>query len=274
MKLSAKQWMMGIVATVALANVVWAGDVWKEKKPADWSQKDMEKFLTRSPWARTVQPASTPPSMDQGPAGANTGGWGGGAPGGGGGGGAWRGGDMSGGVGAAMPIMTFHVRWVSAPIMREALKVAESESDLLNSAIENYAKDYYVISVSMQIEGGASGGGNTRGGPRGGGNWGGGQWGAPSAGQGASREQEEGRKRFEAALVQGATLRFKGKAVHPAKAEMKPSKAGMTTLYMFPRELKLEEVDKDYVFELTQGQIVTRANFNLKGFEQAQEKGL
>jgi len=262
MRSNAKHWALWWVTAAVLANLTWAGDVWKDKKPADWSQKEMDRFLTRSPWARTVQPATAPQSIDRGPTSANTGGWSG-APGGGGGGGGWQrnGGD------SAMPITTFQVRWVSAPIMREALKIYESEP--LNAAIARYSNDYYIVSVTMQTKGGGGGG---RGGSWGGG---GGRWGPAGGGQGgATAQQEESRKRFEAMLIQGAVLRFGHHAVHPAQAQIVPGKDGMTTLYLFPRTLQLEDASKDFVFEFAQGPAVTQADFSLKGFEQAPEKGL
>ena len=261
MKSDAKRWLLCFVATAVFVNVAWAGDVWKEKKPADWSPKEMEKFLTRSPWARTVEPATSPQSMDHGPTSANTGGWSG-TPGGGGGGGGWRGNGNGGD--SAMPITTFQVRWVSAPIMRAALKLAESEP--LNAAIARYANEYYIISVAMETKGG--GGGGAWGG-------GGGRWGAPGNVQGPKQpQQEEAHKRFEAMLIQSAVLRFGHHAVHPVQAQMVPGKDGMTTLYLFPRTLQLEDASKDFVFEFTQGPAVTQANFSLKGFEQTSEKGL
>ena len=268
MRLSAKHRVICAVAAMLLAGVAWASSPWKDKKPSDWSAKEMDRFLTNSPWAITVQPAAPPQSLDQGRA-QGTGGWGGG-PGGGGGGGR-GGGGMGGNTGGAAPIVTFQIRWVSAPIMREALKVAES--DPLNAAIAKYAGDYYIVSVSMDVEGG-SGSGGARG------SRGGGQWGAPNGGNGGSgsgpsaAQMQEGRDRFQAMLIQGATLKFNHQQVHPKMAQMVPSKTGMTTIYLFPRDLKLESADKDYVFELTQGPMVTRAHFSLKGFEQAPDKGM
>ena len=265
MKLSAIHWVMSTVAVLALVNAAWAGDAWKTKKPAEWSEKEMHKFMTNSPWTRTVQPSMNQMSMDHGPTSANTGGWGGGP---GGGGGGWSGGG-GGNMGGTAPITTFQVRWASAPTMREALKLSASE--MLNAAIARYEKDYYIVSVTMHVEG-AAGAGGKRGGWGGGG--GRGQWGPPG-GQGASPEkQEEFRKQFEQMLIKGAMLRVAGQSVHPEKAEMTPSKEGMTTLYMFPRTLKLEVIEKDFVFELTQGPSVTRANFSFKGLEQSPEKGL
>jgi hypothetical protein len=171
---------------------------------------------------------------------------------------------MGGGMSGAMPIMTFQIRWLSAPIMREALKVTESEP--FNAAIDKYASDYYIIGVQMQIEGG--GGANGPGGGGRGGGRGGGMGGGPSNGDSGGRAQ------FQAMLIQGATLKFGNQMVHPEKAEMAPSKTGMMTLYMFPRTLKLEDADKNYLFQVTQGPSTTRASFSLKGLEEAPEKGL
>jgi hypothetical protein len=169
---------------------------------------------------------------------------------------------MGGSQSGIAPIMTYQIRWLSAPIMREALKVAESEQ--LNAAIDKYASDYYIIGVQMQVEGGASG-------PRGGGQWGGGSGG----GRGPSAQQmEQGHSQFEAMLIQGATLKFGHQLVHPEKAEMAVCKAGMMTLYMFSRDLKLEDADKTYLFEVSQGPSTTRASFSLKGLEEAADKGL
>jgi hypothetical protein len=263
---------MGIVTGVALVSVAWAADAWKDKKPAEWTQKQMDKFLTNSPWSNTVQPASNLPMSSGAPAGPGGGSWGGG----GGGGGRGGGGGMGGGSGASMPIMTFQIRWMSAPIMREALKVAET--DQFNAEIQKYANDYYIIGVQMQVEGGANGSG-----PRGGagraslGGIGGGQGAAPGAGQGkgAGSEQAQSRwQQFQSVSTQGAILKFGHQQVHPDKAEIGPCKTGMMTLYMFSRSLKLEDADKSYMFEVTQGQMTTRASFSLKGFEEAPDKGL
>ena len=84
---------------------------------------------------------------------------------------------------------------------------------------------------------------------------------------------EAGRAQFEQMLINGSMLTFGGHSVHPVHAEMTPCKSGMTTLYLFPRSLKLETADKNYLFELVQGPFPVRASFSLKGFEQAPDKG-
>lgn len=263
-----------MIAAAALVSVAWASDAWKDKKPGDWTQKQMEKFLTNSPWSNTVQPSSNLPMDSAAPSGPGGGSWGGGGGGGmGGGGGRGGGGGMGGGMGGSAPIMTFQIRWMSAPIMREALKVAEN--DQLNAAIDRYANDYYIIGVQMQVEGGSGGGGPRTGGGRGG--MGGGQWngGAPGAPQGNSAGPGQGSPdQYEEMLIQGAILKFGHETVHPERAFRAFGKMGPMTLYLFPRSLKLEDADKSYLFEMTQGQMTTRASFSLKGFEEAPDKGL
>jgi hypothetical protein len=273
MRLKAKSAILSIVAAT-LVSVGWASDAWKDKKPADWTQKQMDKFMTNSPWSNTVEPSSNLPMDSGSPGGPGGGGYGGGGMGGGGGRGG--GGGMGGGMGAAMPIMTFQIRWLSAPIMREALKVAES--DQFNAEIQKYVNDYYIIGVQMQVRGGASGSGPRGGGGRGALGGGQGSGGQPSSGagsgQGAGNEQMQTRWQFQPMPTQSAILKFGHQQVHPDKAEIGPCKTGMMTLYMFPRSLKLEDADKSYVFEVTQGSSTTMASFSLKGFEEAPDKGL
>lgn len=34
--------------------LAWAGDPWKEKSPAEWTQKDVQKILLKSPWVKNI----------------------------------------------------------------------------------------------------------------------------------------------------------------------------------------------------------------------------
>jgi hypothetical protein len=43
-----------LIACLALAGAVWAGDPWKEKSYKEWDEKDAFKILSDSPWARAV----------------------------------------------------------------------------------------------------------------------------------------------------------------------------------------------------------------------------
>jgi len=229
MRRHAIQSIVCVVAVSAFATAGWASDAWKDKKPSDWTEKQMDKFMTSSPWSNTVQPSSNLPMDSGAPSGPGGGGWSGGGGGmGGGGGRGGGGGAMGGGMGASMPIMTYQIRWMSAPIMREALKL--SESDALNAAIAKYADSYYVIGVQMQVEGGGGGGGPRGGGGRGGMGGGknasggpGGQGGPNGqSGQGAAMErpQQGLAPEVEQMLIRGATLKFGHALIHPEKADM------------------------------------------------------
>lgn len=48
--------MIGFLATC----LAWAGDPWKEKTWTEWTQKDVEKILLNSPWAKNIYVNSRP----------------------------------------------------------------------------------------------------------------------------------------------------------------------------------------------------------------------
>jgi hypothetical protein len=130
-----------------------SSDFWNKKEPAEWSSEEIDKLVTKSPWAKQVNASSTAMSRGYGDSGGGgggvgdpgIGGGGGGYPGGGGG---YPGGGMGGGGrgmgggrrgGGQMPISyTATVRWESAKPVQEALKTPLPEG--LTGA--------YVISVS------------------------------------------------------------------------------------------------------------------------------
>jgi hypothetical protein len=129
-------------------------DFWNKKEPAEWSSEEIDKLVTKSPWARQVTASSAAMSRQYGGNGGSggngggmgdpgVGGGGGGYPGGGGmgypGGGRGMGGGGRRGGGGPMPVSyTATVRWESAKPIQEALKTPLPEG--LAGA--------YVISVS------------------------------------------------------------------------------------------------------------------------------
>jgi hypothetical protein len=135
-----------------------SSDFWNKKEPAEWSSDEIDKLVTKSPWAKevTVSSAAMSRGYGNGGGGGNTGGGmgdpgvggGGGYPGGGMGGGGMGGGGMGGrgsggggrrGGGGPMPVSyKATVRWESAKPVQEALKTPLPEG--LAGA--------YVISVS------------------------------------------------------------------------------------------------------------------------------
>lgn len=90
-------------------------DVWKHKKPADWSAGETQEFLTKSPWVHYF-------------------------------GGLQVRSDASvGGQFPLVPVGSLAIRWESAALVRDALMRIESKE--YNDALARLSKDYYVIAV-------------------------------------------------------------------------------------------------------------------------------
>jgi hypothetical protein len=104
------------------------GEFWNDKPPTEWSEKDVRRLLTKSPWAKEVEPEFNMGEMG-GPPG---GGMGGPPP-----GGAPMGGPPGGGMGGP-PQFKIVVRWESAVPVREASK----------QSLPAEAEGHYVLSIS------------------------------------------------------------------------------------------------------------------------------
>ncbi len=106
----------------ALAVAAWAGDPWKEKTYKEWDEKDVNKILGDSPWARVISvPAFWRSGGSSIPSVGGRGGGGGAAGEGGGGGEAVSGGTRGGSGGGDTPVAHFTLRWGSARTVHEAL---------------------------------------------------------------------------------------------------------------------------------------------------------
>ena len=156
---------------------LWAADFWEAKSYTEWSAKEVDKVLNKSPWSQDVtirMVGSFSPGAGGGfgghggggrPGGGGGGGFGGGGGGGGGGGaygsgGGGRGGGRGGGGGGfggpgggvGMPQMTAVVRWFSAlPVKQASVKLrygneAATATDGLNYL--NREEPNYVVSVA------------------------------------------------------------------------------------------------------------------------------
>ncbi|HNY41656.1 MAG TPA: hypothetical protein PKJ41_14745, partial [Bryobacteraceae bacterium] len=53
--------MKTVALVFAIPVLLMAGDFWKDKSPADWSEKEAKKMTEESPWAR-----DTPTKMEGG----------------------------------------------------------------------------------------------------------------------------------------------------------------------------------------------------------------
>src|ERR1035441_2281224 len=70
--------------------------LWNKKEPAEWSSDEIDKLVTKSPWARQITASSPAMSRQYGGSGGNGGGTGDPGIGGGGGGGSYPGGGGGG----------------------------------------------------------------------------------------------------------------------------------------------------------------------------------
>jgi len=116
-----------LFAVCAIAVCVFAGDVWKDKDYKQWDEKDVQKILFDSPWAKSASVARAWGGAGM-TGGDDEGGFSlprGGTPdsiGSSGGRGGRGGDDTLNGAGAPRPsAATFLVRWVSAHTIREAI---------------------------------------------------------------------------------------------------------------------------------------------------------
>ncbi|HEY1758837.1 MAG TPA: hypothetical protein VGG72_25920 [Bryobacteraceae bacterium] len=129
---------------------LWAADVWT-KPSTEWTDKDIQKIMSDSPWAKKVSVTFENAGGGAGPAGGGgggggkggRGGGGGGAPdasdGGGGGGGGGKGGGKGGGGGggdadivpsSGPPETELTIRWQTAPTVQEALVKVGAQKQL------------------------------------------------------------------------------------------------------------------------------------------------
>jgi hypothetical protein len=114
-------------------------DFWNKKEPGEWSSEEIDKLVTRSPWAKEVNAASAALSRPYTDTGSNGGGMADPGVGGGGMGGGRATGGRRGGGADEMPLSyKATVRWESAKPIQEALKTPLPEGLAGN----------YVISVS------------------------------------------------------------------------------------------------------------------------------
>lgn len=238
--------LAGLGPFAALPPLALAGEFWNDKEPSAWSDKDVERMLSKSPWAKdgTVQMNFSAMQQGGGPGGGmgrggpgmggpGMGGPGMGGPGGGGpgmGGGPMGASPEGGPGGGGPPQLKALVRWESAAPVRAARRQDGREQDAA----------FYVISVSglPSMRGGRRPAGSD--GP------------PPDAG----REMQERMK-------QGASLQPKGRsAIAPARVE---NAGDGLILFFFTKEaIPLSLEDKEVAFTTHLGPLEVKAKFLLK----------
>jgi hypothetical protein len=225
---------------LGIAPVLRAAEAWK-KKPSDWSEKEVQEVLTRSPWAKeaTVEfnmsgmeggpPGGGGPGVGGGPPGGGMGGPGGGPPGMGGGPG--MGGPPGGGMGGP-PEFHALVRWESALPIRLAKQIKSAPSP-----------DQYMLSVS----------------------------GLPTMSRRPSSGQEAGAGEAQlsemiARISQATRLSPKGKAAMTPTSVINREGDGppMLTFTFDGESHPIEAKDKEVVFTTAIGPLKVRAKFVMK----------
>lgn len=224
---------------LAFSVCLWAADFWQSKPFTEWSDKELQKMETNSPWSKQI-------SISMG---------GGGAEGGrgkrggsgdmdstlGSGGGAGQHGqvqDLSGGAtGGSSMILT--VSWRTAlPVRQAVAKVkygaeATTSPDARKLVEEN--EKYYGILVSG-LPGGSGRGG-----------------------------EKMGSERMKDALLKSTTLNVKGKdAIQVADIQTGGNEQKPVVLFLFPRTAPLTVDDKDVEFSTRLGPMIVRQKFHLK----------
>lgn len=249
-------------ATPALA---FAADPWT-KPPSQWGEKDIQKILTDSPWAKTVSiPFGAAPMGGGGGGRGGRGGRGGGMGGAipdasssssmGGeplGGGPGMGGPGGMGAGAA-PSLSFHIRWQSAtPIKAANIRArlgAEADSSPQAKAFVEREEREYVIAVimpAMRMPGAEN------------------RPGAPTPAEEAVRKGP-GAEAAER-LKQSTWLAWKNhEPLHPASVNLpQAGQAPNVVVFHFPKDHPIELEDKEVEFYMRRGPMEVRKKFKLK----------
>lgn len=230
-------------AALAVSTIL-AADPWSHKDPAKWTEKDIQRVLSDSPWAQQASaifslaaedpPPAPPPISPAAQAGL--------------GGPANSGVRWDGGVGrsrGADPTLNVLVRWESALPVREALSRAGEDTKHAYIA-ENAAKDY-IISIAGLVPAG--------------------RYRSVGRTETKSRSDDMIDARNPEEMLEG--LMAASRLIPKGKAEIRPEDAkldGSTgTLYVFfPRAESITLDDKEVTFTTRFGALTVQKRFGLK----------
>ncbi|MBZ5606628.1 MAG: hypothetical protein LAP38_00080 [Acidobacteriia bacterium] len=234
---------------------LFGADFWQSKPFAEWSDKEINKMLTGSPWARSVSislSAMTPPGGGRGGRGGRGGGGGGGfggddaapaRPGGddlaGPGGGAPGGniasrGDIGGGGGQAVPSLQLTVRWQSAMPMKQALVRRRFGAEAATSPdAKKFLDDNAVYLIALA--------------------------GLPAAMARFNSPE------IKSAMKEKTTLTAKDKPpLHPVDVGVGPPGQQVEIFFVFPKTTEFTLDDKEIEFATSLGAIAVKQKFRLK----------
>jgi len=224
-----------------LAISLWAADFWQSKPYTEWSDKEVQKLLSNSPWSKEVVVSLGGGSGGGSGKGSRKGGGGGGggdagfdgpAMGSGGGGAGGRGVQEVGGgaPSGGTPTMNLVVSWRTALPLRQAIAKQKHPDDAATSReakklIEEPQKWYIIVVSGLPARMG-------RGGPE-----------------------------LKEMLMKNTSLSIKGK--EPIVPEDLQS-GGTSAIFLFPKTVTIDMDDKEVEFSTKLGQNVVKAKFKLK----------
>jgi hypothetical protein len=226
---------------IVFAISLWAADFWQSKPYTEWSDKEVQKILSNSPWSKEVVVSLGGGSGGGSGKGSRKGGGGGGggdtgfdgpAMGSGGGNAGGRGiQEVGGGTpGGGTPGMTLLVSWRTALPLRQAIAKqkfgAEAGTSPEAKKVIEEPQKYYVIVVS-----------------------------------GLPARMGRGGPEMKEALMKNTALNIKGK--EPIVPEDLQS-SGPTAVFLFPKTVAIDMDDKEVEFSTKLGQQVVKTRFRLK----------
>jgi hypothetical protein len=242
-----------LLVLLMLPTLLFSADFWKEKKADEWSDKDVKRLLSNSPWAKQVsadsgadrmmsqRPGAPGGQVERGPVGPGTSGPVTSGP--GPGPGDPTTGVPRGGVGAGTPDSTIGpafnapkvtVRWESAQPLREVASRDQSTPRPKN--LEELSREFYVITaLNLPI---------------------------------ISRTEQSQNipvDQIQARLQQVTSLQRKGKEpIAPARVEVLPATEGPMVVFLFPRSENIAQEDKEVTLESAPGPYEVKTKFKLK----------
>ena len=229
--------ILGILSITLL----FGADFWEKKPFTEWTDKEITKMLTDSPWAKKVTVNSLVPAQAGGGQMAGGGGRGGGGAG-GGGGGRGRGGGGGGmsagpGAGRAGPAMEFIVRWESSLPIKQAVVRMGYQKDNPDVVEEYLSRDdpHYIVSVSVL-------------------------------------PIPEDRINSERIAGMASLVRKKFDPVPADSAVIAGTRGGSIIYFRFPRTMNIELANKDVEFVLELPRIKIKKKFSLKKMKFGDQK--
>jgi len=244
--------ILAALSSAALPLPSMGADFWVSKPPSEWTDKDLQKLITDSPWACLVSvtdPRSSGGSMPSGGRGGRRGGGGGGGTGidasdssgmGGGDMGGGRGGGMGGSMQGAPPSIPVHVRWLSAkPIkiatIRARMGAEANTSPQAKEFVERRESDYVIAVIIPHM---------------------------------APRREDSEHKGPDPSLVerlkQSTTLTCKGRDVLRPGEVIPPSQSNIAYVFRFSKTPPITLEDKEVEFETRLGPWHIKHKFKLK----------